>query len=226
MNCKFCASGLLGLKRNLTANEIMAQVLAAKWELQDEVTHIVIMGTGEPLLNINAVGEFIKRLKISPRRITLSTCGIVPEIKRLHELGVPVNLAISLHAPNDIIRREIMPIANKYSIIETLGAVRYYIETTGRRAIIEYALIDKINSRPEHADELAARLRGMQCHVNLIPLNAVKERDMNPPAPAIVRAFLARLESHGISTTIRREMGSDINGACGQLRRSVLLEER
>lgn len=230
MGCAFCASTLNGCVRSLTAAEMLSQVLLANRFLGEKghVGHIVLMGSGEPLDNYDHVVAFLRMvnaeegLNISLRNISLSTCGLVPQMERLSGEGLPVTLSISLHAPNDQIRRQIMPIANTYAIDELMDAVRAYVRKTGRRVVFEYALIDQLNSRPEHARELARLVAGLQCHVNLIPLNHVDERSLRPASPETVQLFLKTLEEKHVSATIRREMGSDIGGACGQLRRSVL----
>ncbi len=230
MGCAFCASTLNGCVRSLTAAEMLSQVLLANRFLGEKghVGHIVLMGSGEPLDNYDNTVAFLRMvnaedgLNISLRNISLSTCGLVPQMGRLAQEGLPVTLSISLHAPNDQIRRQIMPIANTYAIDELMDAVRAYVRKTGRRVVFEYALIDQLNSRPEHARELARLVSGLQCHVNLIPLNHVDERSLRPATPEAVQVFLKTLEEKHVSATIRREMGSDIGGACGQLRRSVL----
>jgi len=230
MGCAFCASTLNGCVRSLSAGEMLAEVLLANHFLGEKgkVGHIVLMGSGEPLDNYHQVVRFLRLvndsdgLNISLRNISLSTCGLVPQIGQLKEEHLPVTLSISLHAPNDEIRRQIMPVANAYPIGELMQAVRAYVADTGRRVVFEYALIDQLNSRPEHARELARLVRGLQCHVNLIPLNYVDERHLMPASPAAVQTFLKTLEAEHISATVRREMGSDIGGACGQLRRRHL----
>ena len=233
MGCAFCASTLEGKVRNLTPGEILGQVVTANRHIQASdpgrrVHNIVLMGSGEPLDNYDNVVKFLrlvndpKGLNISLRNISLSTCGLVRRMYDFAKEGLPVTLSLSLHAPNDEIRRQIMPVANAYSYEEVLTACKYYIEQTGRRVIFEYALIKNLNSDVRHAEELARRLRGMRCHVNLIPLNDVKERKLEAPDRRTVDAFLKRLELKHISATVRREMGADIEGACGQLRRKVL----
>ena len=231
MGCRFCASTLEGCVRNLTAAEMLGEVQCANKELGDERVHnIVLMGSGEPMDNYDEVVRFLRLvshpdgLNIGLRHISVSTCGLVPQMKRFAEEGLPVTLSLSLHAPNDGIRRQIMPIAQRYTIGETLDACRYYIEKTGRRVVFEYALIDRVNASPACAEELADRLRGMQCHVNLIPLNTVKERNLFGVTEKQVQEFLSVLEKRHISATRRREMGDDIEGACGQLRKKVLRE--
>ena len=233
MGCAFCASTLEGKVRNLTPGEILGQVVTANRHIQASdpgrrVHNIVLMGSGEPLDNYDNVVKFLrlvndpKGLNISLRNISLSTCGLVRRMYDFAKEGLPVTLSLSLHAPNDEIRRQIMPVANAYGYEEVLTACKYYIEQTGRRVIFEYALIKNLNSDVRHAEELARRLRGMRCHVNLIPLNDVKERKLEAPDRRTVDAFLKRMELKHISATVRREMGADIEGACGQLRRKVL----
>lgn len=248
MGCKFCASTLLGLKRNLTANEIYAQILVAQWELRgdkftdkpirpngdannNDVSHIVIMGTGEPLQNTENVIDFIERansqMGIGWRRITVSTCGIVPGINRLIEWGRPINLAISLHAPTDELRSQIMPINNKYKISEVMDAAWRFTDLHNRQLMIEYILLGKrdengdvvlYNATPEYAEKLSEILQGKNCMVNLIPWNAVDERDFASPSGNAVHRFQDALIKNGIHTRIRRERGTDIGSACGQLR--------
>ena len=233
MGCAFCASTLEGRVRNLSAGEILGQVVAANRHIQAQdaerrIHNIVLMGSGEPFDNYDNVVKFLRLvnsptgLNISIRNISLSTCGLVNRIDDFIREGLPVTLSLSLHAPNDEIRRRIMPVANAYPINEVLDACRYYVEKTGRRVIFEYALIKNVNCDVSCADELARRLRGLQCHVNLIPLNDVKERNLEAPSRQEVAAFQKRLELKNISATVRREMGADIDGACGQLRRKAL----
>ena len=231
MGCTFCASTLGGCVRNLTAAEMLGQVHCANTLTGEErVGNIVLMGSGEPLDNYDNVMRFLRLvshpegLNIGLRHISLSTCGLVPQMKRLAEEGLPVTLSLSLHAPNDALRRQLMPVANAYSMEQVLDACRYYIEKTGRRVIFEYALNEK-NSLPEHAAELAGRLRGMQCHVNVIPLNSVEEKALRGADEQAIARFMQTLEKHHISVTRRREMGDDIDGACGQLRRHYLEEK-
>ncbi len=235
MGCKFCASTLDGCLRNLTAGEMLGEILAANRYLREEgrdetVSHVVLMGSGEPLDNYENVIRFLcllreeNGIRMSLRNVSLSTCGLAPKMRQLAEEDLPVTLCVSLHAPNDEIRRRTMPIANKYSMAEILEACRYYVSRTGRRVIFEYALVDGVNSAPEQARELAGKLRGLQCHVNLIPLNTVRERNLKGVREETVRRFLDALEAEHISATRRREMGDDIEGACGQLRRKTLQE--
>ena len=234
MGCRFCASTLNGCVRNLTAGEILGQVLCVNRRIHEQdseaygIHNIVLMGSGEPLDNYDEVVRFLKLvnmpdgLNISLRNISLSTCGLVPKMLSFAEENLPVTLSVSLHAPNDEIRRQLMPVANSYAMDELLKACRNYIDKTGRRVIFEYALVKGVNCSDACADELASKLRGMQCHVNVIPLNDVKERNLEGPTPEMVNVFLKRLELRHISATRRREMGDDIQGACGQLRRSRL----
>lgn len=231
MGCRFCASTLEGRVRDLTAGEMLGEVLCANRYLAPEgekVSHVVLMGSGEPLDNYDNVIRFLRLLreeegiKLSLRNVSLSTCGIVPRMYDLAEENLPVTLCVSLHAPNDAIRRQTMPIANKWSIAEILEACRNYIRKTGRRVIFEYALSDGVNAGEAQAAELAGLLKGMQCHVNLIPLNTVEERDMKGVTEDNVQRFLKILQDRGVSATRRREMGDDIEGACGQLRRKTI----
>ena len=228
MGCVFCASTQAGFVRRLAPSEILDQVLFTQLDSGEPISNIVLMGIGEPLDNYENTVKFLhlvnspERTNISLRNISLSTCGLVPQMRAFAEEGLPVTLSISLHAPNDEVRKQLLPVANAYAIEDVLAAAREYVEKTGRRVIFEYALVKGVNSELRHADELASRLRGLRCHVNLIPLNAVRERDLTPPARGEVEAFLRRLEARHISATVRREMGADIEGACGQLRRRVL----
>ena len=231
MGCRFCASTLEGRVRDLTAGEMLGEILCANRYLAPEaekVSHVVLMGSGEPLDNYDNVIRFLRLLReedgirLSLRNVSLSTCGIVPKIYSLADENLPVTLCVSLHAPNDDIRRQTMPVAYTWSIGEILEACRYYIRKTGRRVIFEYALSEGVNAGEEQAAELAERLRGMQCHVNLIPLNTVEERDMKGVTEDNVRRFLKALQDRNISATRRREMGDDIEGACGQLRRKTI----
>ncbi|MBQ9197247.1 MAG: 23S rRNA (adenine(2503)-C(2))-methyltransferase RlmN [Clostridia bacterium] len=231
MGCVFCASTLNGCVRNLSAAELLGQVHAANTQIADgHVSNIVLMGSGEPLDNYDNVCRFLRLvsldegLNIGLRHISLSTCGLVPQMRRFAVEGLPVTLSLSLHAPNDAIRKKLMPVANAYPMEDVLDACRYYIEKTGRRVIFEYAL-NEINSSPAHAAELAGRLRGMQCHVNVIPLNAVEEKALRGADEAAIQRFMKELEKRHISVTRRREMGDDIDGACGQLRRHYLEEQ-
>jgi 23S rRNA (adenine2503-C2)-methyltransferase len=235
MGCKFCASALFGLKRNLSADEMLSEVSRCQWELragggtkpngdknQNDVTHIVIMGTGEPLQNTENVVAFMRRanseLGIGWRRITLSTCGIVGEIKKLKELNQPINLAVSLHAPNDALRKKIMPVANKYSVADTLSAAFDFSAAHNRQLMIEYNLLGGFNDSAENAEELSGLLKNKLCMVNLIPWNPIAELSWARPSNNQVHRFQDILLSHGIHSRIRRERGTDIDSACGQLR--------
>ena len=231
MGCRFCASTLEGCVRNLTAAEMLGQIHCANAllkEKNDRIGHVVLMGSGEPLANMQEVVRFLRLvshpqgLNIGIRHISLSTCGLVPRIYEFADEHLPVTLSLSLHAPNDRIRRQLMPIAERYSIRETLEACEYYLRQTGRRLIIEYALVDGVNADRSCAEELSKLLRGIQCHVNLIPLNQVPERHLFGVQETQVQAFLNVLEKNHISATRRREMGDDIQGACGQLRKRHL----
>nr|WP_027870240.1 23S rRNA (adenine(2503)-C(2))-methyltransferase RlmN [[Eubacterium] cellulosolvens] len=232
MGCRFCASTLGGLVRSLTASEMLEQVYQIQRLTGERVSNIVIMGSGEPLENYENVVRFVrlvsheKGLNLSQRNITISTCGIVPNIRRLADEELSVTLAISLHAPTDEKRKNLMPIANKYSIAEIMDACRYYFSRTGRRLTFEYALTGGQNDSDEDAAELARLLSRLNCHVNLIPVNPVRERSFIRPDRTAVLEFQNKLENFGINVTIRREMGSDINGACGQLRKSYLGDSR
>lgn len=225
MGCKFCASTIGGIIRSLSYGEIIGQVLRAQEQTGEKISNIVMMGSGEPLDNYNNSLEFIKLinaeygLNIGQRHITLSTCGIVPKIKELAEESLQITLAISLHAPNDKIRKETMPIASVYSIKELMDACKYYINKTNRRITFEYALVDDLNDKKVHAEELSTLLKGMLCHVNLIPINKIDEKNFKSSSTNRIKNFSNILLKNGIQTTIRREMGSDINAACGQLRR-------
>jgi len=228
MGCKFCASTLNGLVRNLTASEILSQVYEIQKDSGERVSNIVIMGMGEPLLNYDNVVNFIKMvsnentLHISQRNITISTCGIVPAIIRLSKESLKCTLAISLHAPNDQIRKKIMPVSEKYQIKEILRACDYYFEKTGRRVTFEYCLIDEINDQEAHARELAKVLKGKNAHINLIPVNPVPECHLGAAKEKDVNIFRSILENEGLTVTRRREMGRDIQGACGQLVRRTI----
>lgn len=232
MGCRFCASTLGGLERNLRPSEMLSQVYQIQKDTGERVSHVVIMGSGEPMDNYDFVVRFIRLLSapggqnISQRNITLSTCGIVPGIQRLAGENLAVTLALSLHAPNDQVRQKLMPIARKYPLKEVLAACRDYFQTTGRRVTFEYSLVQGVNDNLKEAQELAALLKDFQGHVNLIPVNPIKERDFVQSNRRAVEAFKNLLEKNGIHVTIRREMGRDIDGACGQLRRRFLDENR
>ena len=225
MGCTFCATGMGGFIRNLSAAEMVAQIEAAQQDTGVRVSSIVLMGMGEPLDNYDQVVRFLHLLgeeggvHIGMRHISLSTCGVVPGIYRLMEEKIPLTLSISLHAPNDQIRSRSMPVNNRWPMEELLKACRDYIKATGRRISFEYAMIDGVNDSDACAEELADRLRGMLCHVNLIPVNAVEGKQQQRSSRDRIRAFMAVLEKKGINVTVRRTLGSDINASCGQLRR-------
>ena len=228
MGCRFCASTLDGLERNLTPSEMLRQVYQIQKITGERVSNIVIMGTGEPLDNYDNFLKFIHMvsdehgLNISQRNITASTCGIVPNIRRLAEEKLQITLALSLHGSNQEKRRSLMPVANKYELHEVLEACDYYFEKTGRRITFEYSLVHGVNDTPEDAKELMEILKDRNCHLNLIPVNPIKERNYEKPDKKSAENFKNKLEKNGINVTIRREMGSDIDGACGQLRRKTM----
>jgi 23S rRNA (adenine2503-C2)-methyltransferase len=225
MGCSFCASTVDGLERNLLAGEIAGQIYKIGKDTGSRISNIVIMGSGEPLDNYENVLDFLDiinsdlGLDIGMRHITLSTCGLVDKIYELMELKLQITLAISLHAPNDEIRQRIMPIARKYPIEKVIEAAKRYADTTKRRVTYEYALIKGVNDSEDNALELAGRLRGSMCHVNLIPVNDVKENDYIRSSDENIKRFAAVLEDKSIEVTVRRRLGSDINAACGQLRK-------
>ena len=224
MGCRFCASTLKGLKRSLYASEMISQIQTAEKDMGEKVSGVVLMGMGEPLDNYDNVLRFLRLvndengLNIGHRHISLSTCGLVENIRRLADEKLQITLSVSLHAPNDALRRNIMPVARRYSIDSLLSACRYYEETTGRRVSFEYALISGVTDKTELADELGQRLKGTLCHVNLIPVNEIKEREYKRASRASADAFVRRLGEYGITATVRRRMGADISAACGQLR--------
>lgn len=226
MGCAFCASTLGGLERNLLPSEMLDQIYQIQKDIGERVSNIVVMGTGEPMDNYDNLITFIRLitdengLNISQRNITVSTCGIVPEIRRFADEGLALTLAISLHASNDEKRKELMPIAYKYSIDQVLEACDYFFEKTGRRVSFEYSLVGGVNDTEEDAKQLASLLSRKNCHINLIPVNPIKERDFVQSQKKVIVNFKNKLEKSGINVTIRREMGRDIDGACGQLRKS------
>ncbi|MBQ8063308.1 MAG: 23S rRNA (adenine(2503)-C(2))-methyltransferase RlmN [Clostridia bacterium] len=226
MGCSFCASTIDGCARNLRASEILAQVYTAQREMGIRVSHIVLMGMGEPLLNYDHVTRFLDIItgedgvNLSARHISLSTCGIVPRIYDLMESRPQFTLSVSLHAPNDEIRSKIMPVNKRWGVEVLLKACKDYIAVTNRRISFEYAMMSGINDSDECARELASRLKGMLCHVNLIPANEVRENDYVRSSDERLKAFSAILEKNGITTTVRRTLGPDIEASCGQLRRS------
>ena len=225
MGCVFCASTIGGLKRNLSASEMLGQIYQIQKIIGERVSNIVIMGTGEPLDNYDNFLRFIHiltdehGLNISQRNVTVSTCGIVPKIIQLAEERLQITLALSLHGSTQEKRRKLMPVANKYELGEVLAACDTYFEKTGRRVTFEYSLVHQVNDTDEDAEELSALLSRRNCHLNLIPVNPVKERSFQRPSRKSALNFKNKLEKNGINVTIRREMGSDIDGACGQLRR-------
>jgi len=230
MGCRLCASGLEGLVRNLSAGEMYDQVLGIQKDTGERVSHLVLMGSGEPLDNYRATLDFITNitaeygLNISERHITVSTCGLVPGIRKLASEKLALTLAVSLHAPEDALRNTLVPINKKYPLKELMAACRDYTRQTGRRITFEYALISGINDSDEQASQLARLINRMLCHVNLIPANPVVERGVVPSGKARVDRFRGILEKHGIAVTVRRKLGADINAACGQLRRRVLAD--
>lgn len=225
MGCRFCASTLDGLERNLTPSEMLDQIYAISRSTGERVSNIVVMGTGEPLDNYSNLLQFIDMitdengLNISQRNITVSTCGIVENMKRLADEKLQITLALSLHGSTQAKRQELMPIARKYDIDEVIDACRYYFDKTGRRVTFEYSLVGGVNDTDEDAENLCSLVGGLNCHVNLIPVNPIKERDFVESERKDVLNFQNKLEKRHINATIRREMGRDIDGACGQLRR-------
>lgn len=228
MGCRFCASTIGGLTRNLLPSEMLDQVYRIQEMTGERVANVVVMGTGEPMDNYDNLLRFIRILSdekgqnISQRNLTVSTCGIVPKIRQLAEEELTITLALSLHAPTDEKRRELMPIANKYSLSEVIPACKYYFDKTGRRLTFEYSLVGGKNDSEEDAKELAALIQGLNCHVNLIPVNPIKERDFVQSDKKVIENFKNKLEKYRINVTIRREMGRDIDGACGQLRKKYV----
>lgn len=228
MGCVFCASTQNGLERNLTAGEMLAEVYAFKELLNIPIHSIVLMGAGEPLTNYNEVLRFIQLandpvlLNLSLRNITLSTCGIVPQIYRLADEKLSITLAISLHAPNDEIRNKLLPISRNYKIEDVIRASHYYFKTTGRRVTFEYILIKDMNASVENAEELCRLVGKMDCHFNLIPINGTEHIQLYPPDLKEIRKFVSVLEKHNKSVTVRRQMGDEIQAACGQLKRRYL----
>ena len=227
MGCTFCATGMSGFSRNLTASEMIAQIESAQNDLNIRISNVVLMGMGEPLDNFNNVQRFLNivssenSLNIGMRHITLSTCGVVPKIYELADMKLQLTLSVSLHAPTDDIRSQTMPINNAYNIDELLKACRYYIEKTNRRISFEYAMIDGVNDSDECAEILSNKLRGMLCHVNLIPVNSVKGTGYVKSKIQRQQSFVDILSKKGVTATVRRTLGSDINASCGQLKRTI-----
>lgn len=230
MGCRFCASTLDGLVRGLTPAEMLDQIYQIGRDIGERISNVVVMGTGEPLDNFDNLLKFIELLTdenglhISQRNLTVSTCGIVPRMRELADKKLSITLALSLHASNQKKRMELMPVANRYDIGEVVDACRYYFRQTGRRVTFEYSLVAGVNDTAEDAKELSALIRGMNCHVNLIPVNPIKEREYRQPDGRAVLDFKNKLEKYGINVTIRREMGRDIDGACGQLRKRYMAD--
>lgn len=228
MGCRFCASTLDGLERNLRPSEMLDQIYRIQSITGERVSNVVVMGSGEPMDNYDNVIRFLrlisheKGLNISQRNLTISTCGIVPGIRRFAEEGLQVTLALSLHAPNDEVRRTLMPIANSYKLTDVLEACRYYFQKTGRRLTFEYSLVQGVNDNLKEAAALARLIKDQHGHVNLIPVNPIKERDYVQSGQKAIQEFKGYLEKNGINVTVRREMGRDIGGACGQLRKSYM----
>lgn len=228
MGCRFCASTLDGLVRGLKPSEMLDQIYKIGKDIGERISNVVVMGTGEPMDNFDNLLKFIELLtdenglNISQRNLTVSTCGIVPRMRELADRQLSITLALSLHASNQQKRLKLMPVANKYDIHEVIDACRYYFDKTGRRVTFEYSLVGGVNDTDEDAKELSQLIHGMNCHVNLIPVNPIKERDYVQSNAAVITAFKNKLEKNGINVTIRREMGRDIDGACGQLRKRYI----
>jgi 23S rRNA (adenine2503-C2)-methyltransferase len=232
MGCTFCASTINGLERSLTPGEILSQIYEIQKDIGERVSHVVLMGSGEPFDNYDNIMKFIRivisqeGLNISQRHITVSTSGILDKIYDFADENTQVNLALSLHAPNDETRRKMMPIAKRHTIEELLKACKYYTNKTNRRITYEYALVEGFNDTKDDAHELARKIKGTLCHVNLIPVNKVEENDYMPTSKAMTDHFLDILKSFGIETTVRKQIGSDINAACGQLRKHYKEEQQ
>ncbi len=228
MGCKFCASTIGGFERNLKPSEMLDQIYKIQKLSGERVSNVVVMGTGEPLDNYNNLIQFIRLLtdenglNISQRNLTVSTCGLVDKIKALAEEQLQITLALSLHAPNDQVRKQLMPVAESYPLDDILESCDYYFKRTGRRITFEYSMVDGVNDLPEHAVELAHKIKNFPCHVNLIPVNPIKERNYMQSGSKNILNFKNLLEKYRINVTIRREMGTDIDAACGQLRKSYM----
>lgn len=224
MGCRFCASTRKGLERSLTAGEIISQLMEAERDTGEKINHIVVMGTGEPFDNYDNLSKFLhivndrQGINLSMRNITVSTCGLIPNIERFGDDFPQVNLAVSLHGTTDKIRSSMMPVDNKYPLGELMPACKRYTEKTGRRITFEYTLVNGVNDRQEDSERLCRMLKGMLCHVNLIPLNKVSETGFDTVSREKAEIFRSVLENHGIPATVRRELGADIDAACGQLR--------
>ena len=232
MGCRFCASTLDGLVRGLRPSEMIDQIYEIGQDIGERISNVVVMGTGEPMDNYDNLLKFItlltdeNGLNISQRNLTVSTCGIVPRMRQLADEKLSITLALSLHASNQKKRLELMPVANKYDIHDVIDACKYYFDQTGRRVTFEYSLVGGVNDTDEDARELSQLIHGMNCHVNLIPVNPIKERDYVQSNAAVIAAFKNKLEKNGINVTVRREMGRDIDGACGQLRKRYINENK
>lgn len=228
MGCKFCASTLDGLVRGLRPSEMVDQIYRIGEDIGERISNVVVMGTGEPMDNFDNFLKFVELLtdengvNISQRNLTVSTCGIVPRMRELADKNLQITLALSLHASTQEKRVQLMPVANKYEIHEVIDACKYYFDKTGRRVTFEYSLVGGVNDTEEDAKNLSALIKGMNCHINLIPVNPIKERDFVQPDNSVTREFKNKLEKNGINVTIRREMGRDIDGACGQLRKRYM----
>lgn len=232
MGCRFCASTKAGLVRDLSPGEMLGQVAAVQRDIGERISNIVIMGSGEPLDNYRNLIRFLRLvnnregLNIGLRHVTVSTCGLVPEMEKLAEEGFPLTLSVSLHAGDDEIRKSLMPVARKYKIKEVIAACKKYVEKTGRRVTFEYSLISGVNDSYRDAGKVAEILAGVPCHINLIPLNPVAEYGYGRSSQDRIMRFKGIIEKRGIPVTVRRELGSDLNGACGQLRASYIEEKR
>ena len=232
MGCRFCASTLDGLVRGLRPSEMIDQIYKIGQDIGERISNVVVMGTGEPMDNYDNLLKFItlltdeNGLNISQRNLTVPTCGIVPRMRQLADEKLSITLALSLHASNQKKRLELMPVANKYDIHDVIDACKYYFDQTGRRVTFEYSLVGGVNDTDEDARELSQLIHGMNCHVNLIPVNPIKERDYVQSNAAVIAAFKNKLEKNGINVTVRREMGRDIDGACGQLRKRYINENK
>ena len=231
MGCKFCASTLDGLVRGLKPSEMVDQIYKIGNDIGERISNVVVMGTGEPMDNFDNLLKFIELLtdenglNMSQRNLTVSTCGIVPRIRELADKKLSITLALSLHASNQNKRKALMPVANSYDINEVVDACKYYFEQTGRRITFEYSLVGGVNDSDEDAAELSALVKGINCHINLIPVNPIMERDFVSSNTKVVTAFKNKLEKNGINATVRRSLGEDIDGACGQLRRKHINKE-